>query len=127
LVTIADALSRLDIDSLKIKEEELLKLLSGSETISISNAKLMIPMSTALIFFKEQAKSRGYRITRQGISASDYSVHYIKGFDLLCYKNNKQDLHSSIIESTDKAYCLGTMNIYFIRVRLELKRLLVIP
>jgi hypothetical protein len=52
---VADALSRLDIDSLKIQEEEVLILLSGSENNSISNVKLTIPMYTALIF-KEQAK-----------------------------------------------------------------------
>jgi phosphotransferase system IIA component len=34
LVTVADALSRLDIDSLKIQEEEELTLLSGSENNS---------------------------------------------------------------------------------------------
>jgi hypothetical protein len=52
----ADALSRLDIDSLKIQQtsEELLTLLSGSEINSISNIKSTIPMHTALIF-KEQA------------------------------------------------------------------------
>jgi hypothetical protein len=37
--TVADALSRLDIDSLKIQEEEVLTLLSGSENNSISNIK----------------------------------------------------------------------------------------
>jgi hypothetical protein len=54
---VVDALSRLDIDSLKIQEEsqELLTLLSGSENNSISNIKSTIPMHTALIF-KEQAK-----------------------------------------------------------------------
>jgi hypothetical protein len=52
---VADALSRLDIDSLKIQEEAVLILLSGSENNSISNIKLTIPMHTALIF-KEQAK-----------------------------------------------------------------------
>jgi hypothetical protein len=52
---VADALSRLDIDSLKIQEEEVLTLLSGSENNSISNIKYTIPMHTALIF-KEQAK-----------------------------------------------------------------------
>jgi hypothetical protein len=54
---VADTLSRLDIDSLKIQEEaqEVLTLLSGSENNSISNIKLTIPMHTALIF-KEQAK-----------------------------------------------------------------------
>jgi hypothetical protein len=50
VVTVADALSRLDIDSLKIQEEEVLTLLSISENNSISNIKLTIPMHTALIF-----------------------------------------------------------------------------
>jgi hypothetical protein len=50
---VADTLSRLDINSLKIQEEEVLTLLSGSENISISNIEF--PMCTALIF-KEQAK-----------------------------------------------------------------------
>jgi hypothetical protein len=52
---VVDALSSLDIDSLKIQEEEVLTLLSGSENNGISNIKLTIPMHTALIF-KEQAK-----------------------------------------------------------------------
>jgi hypothetical protein len=52
---VADALSCLDIDSLKIQEEteEVLTLLSRSENNSISNIKFL--MCTALIF-KEQAK-----------------------------------------------------------------------
>jgi hypothetical protein len=36
---VADALSHLDIDSLKIQDEEVLILLSGSENNSISNIK----------------------------------------------------------------------------------------
>jgi hypothetical protein len=52
---VADALSRLDIDSLKIQEEEVSTLLSGSENNSISSIKLSIPVHTALVF-KEQAK-----------------------------------------------------------------------
>jgi hypothetical protein len=51
-----DALSRLDIDSLKIQEEEVLTLLSGSENNSISNIRF--PMYINLIF-KEQAKVKG--------------------------------------------------------------------
>jgi hypothetical protein len=42
VINVADALSRLDIDSLKIQEEEakeVLTLLSGSENNSISNIK----------------------------------------------------------------------------------------
>jgi hypothetical protein len=55
LNTVADALSRLDIDILKIQEEKVLILHSGSENNNISNIKLTIPMHTALIF-KEQSK-----------------------------------------------------------------------
>jgi hypothetical protein len=40
--TVADALSRPDIDSLKIQEEEVLTLLSRSENNSISNIKFPI-------------------------------------------------------------------------------------
>jgi hypothetical protein len=52
---VADALSYLDIDSMKIKydTEEALSLVSGSESSSTSNIK--IPIHTSLIF-KEQAK-----------------------------------------------------------------------
>jgi hypothetical protein len=50
VATVADSLSRIDIDSLKIQEEEVLTLLSGSEKNSISNIKLTIPTHTALIF-----------------------------------------------------------------------------
>jgi hypothetical protein len=52
-----DALSCLEIDSLKIqdKEAESLTLFSGSENSKISNIKLTTPIHTALIF-KEQAK-----------------------------------------------------------------------
>jgi hypothetical protein len=57
---VADALFRLGIDSLKIQEEELLRLLSVSENNSISNIKLTIPMHTSLIF-KEQAKVKETR------------------------------------------------------------------
>jgi hypothetical protein len=52
VVALADALSRLDIDSLKIQEEEVLTLLSGSENNSIISIKF--PMNTTLNF-KEQA------------------------------------------------------------------------
>jgi hypothetical protein len=47
---VADALSRLEIDSLKIQKEEILTLHSGSENNSISNIKSTITMHTALIF-----------------------------------------------------------------------------
>jgi hypothetical protein len=56
-------LSSLDIDSLKIQEdqeetEQALTLLSGSENSSINNIELTIPMHNNLIF-KEQAKVKG--------------------------------------------------------------------
>jgi hypothetical protein len=79
-------------------------------------------MHTALIF-KEQAKVQELGLREKGLAQHHYSIQNIEGYDLLCYKNNKQDLHSSIIETSNKEYCLGTMNIYFIRDKLELKRL----
>jgi hypothetical protein len=53
----ACALTRLEIVSLKIleNEEEEMKLLSGSVKSVIINSKLTIPMHTALIF-KEQSQ-----------------------------------------------------------------------
>jgi hypothetical protein len=124
--TVADALSRLDIDSLKIQEEEVLTLLSGSENNSISNIKLTIPMHNALIF-KKQAKVKESGLREKGLPHPHYSIDHIEGHDLLCYKEYKQYLHSSIIETNNKEYCPGTMNIYFIRDRLELKILSGIP
>jgi hypothetical protein len=119
---VADALSHLDIENLKIQEEEVLTLLSGSENNSISNIKF--PIHTALIF-KIQANVK--RLREKGLAQPHYSIQHIEGYDLLCYKDNKQYLHSSIIETSNKEYCPGTMNIYFIRDRLEQKRLSGIP
>jgi hypothetical protein len=79
---VADVLSRLDIDSLKIQEEdaeeEVLTILSGSENNSISNIKYR--MHTALIF-KEQTKVKGLRET--GFAQPHYSIQHIEGYDLL--------------------------------------------
>jgi hypothetical protein len=50
VVALADSSTHLDIDSLKIQEEEAFKLFSGSESNNISNIKLSVPMYTALIF-----------------------------------------------------------------------------
>jgi hypothetical protein len=80
---VADALSCLDIDSLKIQEEEVLTILSGSVNNSISNIKLTIPMHTALIF-KEQSKVKGLR--EKGLAQPHYSIQHIEGYALLCYK-----------------------------------------
>jgi hypothetical protein len=78
---VVDALSLLDIDSLKIQEEEVLTLLSGSENNIISNIKF--PVHTALIF-KEQAKVKGLR--EKGLAQPHYSIQNIEGYDFLCYK-----------------------------------------
>jgi hypothetical protein len=85
VASVADALSRLDIDSLKIQEEEVLTLVSGSENNSISNIELTIPMHTALIF-KEQAKVKWPGLREKGLDQSHYSRQHIEGYDLLCYK-----------------------------------------
>jgi hypothetical protein len=57
---------RLDIDNLKVQEEETLIVLSGSENNSISNIKLTIPMYIAMI--QRTSKSQGARIKRKGLS-----------------------------------------------------------
>jgi hypothetical protein len=82
---VADVLSRLDIDSLKIQEEaeEVLTLLSGSENNSISNIKWTIPIHTALIF-KEQAKVKETGLREKGLAQPHYSIQHIEGYDLLC-------------------------------------------
>jgi hypothetical protein len=85
VASVADALLRLDIDSLKIQEEEVLTLLSGSENNSISNIKLRIPMHTALTF-KEQANVNGSGLREKGLAQPHYSIQHIEGYDLLCYK-----------------------------------------
>jgi hypothetical protein len=94
--TVSDTLSRLDIDSLEIQEEEVLKLLSASENNSISNIKL--PMHTALIF-KEHAKVKEPGLREKGLAHPQYSIQSIEGYNLLFYKGKKQDLHSSIIDT----------------------------
>jgi hypothetical protein len=80
---VADALSRLDIDSLKIQEEEVLTLLSGSENNSISNIKLAVHTS---LIFKEQAKVKDTRLREKGLAQPHYSIEHIEGYELLCYK-----------------------------------------
>jgi hypothetical protein len=55
---VEDALSRLDIDSLNIQEEEVLTFISGSENNSISNIKLT--MHNALIFKEQDTVSLGH-------------------------------------------------------------------
>jgi hypothetical protein len=77
VASVADDLYRLDIDSLKIQEDEVLTLLSGSENNSISNIKLTIPMQTALIF-----KETGLR--EKCLAQPHYSIQHIEWYDLLC-------------------------------------------
>jgi hypothetical protein len=85
VTSVADTLSRLDIYSLKIQEEEVLTLLSRSENNNISNIKYTTPMHTALIF-KEQAKVTGTGLREKVLAQPHYSIQHIEGYDLLCYK-----------------------------------------
>jgi hypothetical protein len=66
---VADALSCLDIDSLKIKEvsEELSTLLSGSENSSISNIRLK-SLNAYCLDLQKTRKIQGSRIKRKGLS-----------------------------------------------------------
>jgi hypothetical protein len=70
VANVADDLSRLDIDSLKVQEEEVLTLPSGSDNNSISNIKFVI--DTAL--------------TEKSLAQPHYSIQHIEGYDLLYYK-----------------------------------------
>jgi len=76
---VADELSRLDIDELRIQTEEALTFLPESEHNSIK-----FPMHTALIF-KEQVRVQGLR--EKGLSQPFYSMQHIEGYVLLCYKD----------------------------------------
>jgi hypothetical protein len=90
VAAVVDALSRLDIDSLKIQEEEeeeevvveeeeeVLTLLSGSENSITSNIKCIITMHTALIF-KEQAKVKDKGLRQKGFAQPHYSIKHIEG------------------------------------------------
>jgi hypothetical protein len=64
-------------------------------------------MHTALIF-KEQAKVKGSGLREKGLDRSHYSIQHIEGYDLLCYKGNTQDLHSSINETKTQITVLIT-------------------
>jgi hypothetical protein len=99
--TVADALSLLDIDILKIQdeEEESLTLLSRSENSSIISIKY--PMHTALIC-KEKAKVKEPGLRENRLAQPHYSLQYIERYNLLFYKENKQYLHSSIIEKKQR-------------------------
>jgi hypothetical protein len=83
--TVADDVSRLDIESLKIQDEEMLTLLSGSEDNSINNIRSTIPMHTALIF-KEQEKVKESGFREKGLARPHHSIQHIEGYNLLCYK-----------------------------------------
>jgi RNase H-like domain found in reverse transcriptase len=86
---VADALSRLDIDDLKIQEEEVLALLSASE---FSNIKF--PMHTALIF-KEQMKVQGLR--EKGLSQNPTTLcnNILKAMTFYILRTN---MHSSVLK-----------------------------
>jgi hypothetical protein len=84
---VEDSLSSLDIDILKIQEEEgTIKHLSGSENSSTSNIKSVTSMHTALIF-KEQAKVKEPRLREKGLAQHHHSEYNIlKGVILFVTK-----------------------------------------
>jgi hypothetical protein len=86
VASVVDSLSRLDIDSLKIQEEEVLTLLSKSENNSISNIKTIIPMHTALIV-KEQAKVKDIGFRGKGLTQHHYSIQHI---DMIFFATKKR-------------------------------------
>jgi hypothetical protein len=87
VAVVVDALSRLEIDSLKIQEEkqEVLTLVSGSENNRISNIKLTLPIHTALIF-KEQTKVKEPGLREKGLAKPRNSMQHIEGYELFVTK-----------------------------------------
>jgi hypothetical protein len=75
---VADALSRLDIDSLKIQEEELLTFLSGSETtasvISNEQSQCILPWSS-----KNKQKSRNQNWEKRASPTLITQYNILKG------------------------------------------------
>jgi hypothetical protein len=65
-------------------------------------------MYTSLIF-NEQAKVKGLK--EKSSAQPHYSIQHIEGYDILCYKESKQEPHSSIIDTSNKEYCPNIMNI----------------
>jgi hypothetical protein len=104
VAAVADALSRLDIDSLKIQEEEeeeeeVLTLLSGSGN-SISNIKSIIPIHTALIF-KEQAKVKEPGLRERAYTSLITQYKILKGMILFdTKKSNKIYIPQSFRQRT---------------------------
>jgi hypothetical protein len=89
---VADASSHLDIDSLKIQEEEVLTLLSGSKNYSISGIKLTTPMHTALIS-KEQAKVKDTRLREKGLLNLITQYNILKGMIFFATKKRSTFLN----------------------------------
>jgi hypothetical protein len=55
-------------------------------------------MSTALIF-KQQAKVKGQGFREKRLAQPHYSIQHIEGYDLLSYKEYRQDIDSLINET----------------------------
>jgi hypothetical protein len=67
-----------------------------------------------VLIFKEQPKVKGTGLREMGLVQPKYSIQHIEVYDLLCYKDNQQDLNSSIMGTEENNYCLGATNSYFI-------------
>jgi hypothetical protein len=53
---------------------------------------LTIPIHTALIF-KKQAKVNESGLREKGLAQPHYSIQHIEGYDLLCYKDEKDKIY----------------------------------
>jgi hypothetical protein len=89
---VADAIFRLDINGLKIQEEEVLTLLLGSENNSISNIKSTIQMHTALIF-KKQSKVKEPQLREKGLTNLITQFNILKGMIFFATKKRSTYLN----------------------------------
>jgi hypothetical protein len=86
VASVADALSCLEICSLKIQITRMkYQRISQNQNTEASFKPTDKPMNTALIF-KEQVKVIDIGRGEKGLDQPHYSIKYIGGFDLLWYK-----------------------------------------
>jgi hypothetical protein len=91
-----------------------------------NNGIKSLDIHTALIF-KEQEKLNDKGLRENGLAQPHYSIQHTEKYDLIFCDDNKQNLYSSIVDTSNKEYCPGIMNIDFIQDRQKQKRLSGIP
>jgi hypothetical protein len=126
---VANSLSHLDIESLKIQEgtEEALTLLTQSENSSISNVKLSIPLHNALIF-KEQTKAKESGLSEKGLASPSSLLNTIY-WKIRSALLQRQQSRSTFLNHREisKEHCPGTMNTLQTRIEKAIRNTMTWP